>query len=114
MEEKNAFETTHKLILQLLSEHKIAGVRVDHVDGLYDPEEYLKQLRKAAPQMYIVVEKILFKVAKTCRKRGLFRGPLGTIFSTNSTGYLWRNKIKQKLTPSTKSFLKQKKIWQIY
>ncbi len=60
MEEKDAFETTHQLILKLVSEGKATGLRVDHVDGLFDPEQYLKWLREAAPQTYIIVEKILF------------------------------------------------------
>ncbi len=59
MEAPNAFETTHKLISQLLFEHKIEGLRVDHLDGLWDPEEYLCKLRSIASKAYIVVEKIL-------------------------------------------------------
>ncbi len=59
MEENKVFEVTHELIGQLLRENKVAGLRVDHVDGLYDPEEYLQWLRRLAPDAYIVVEKIL-------------------------------------------------------
>jgi (1->4)-alpha-D-glucan 1-alpha-D-glucosylmutase len=59
MEEMNVFEATHQLIAQLLSESTVTGLRVDHIDGLYDPEQYLKRLRKLAPDAYIIVEKIL-------------------------------------------------------
>ena len=59
MEENNVFEEIHRLIHQLLTEKTVTGLRVDHVDGLYDPEEYLKRLRTLAPDAYIVVEKIL-------------------------------------------------------
>ena len=59
MEQDNAFETTHELIIHYLSENEFAGVRVDHIDGLFDPEKYLNRLRKAAPNAYIIVEKIL-------------------------------------------------------
>ncbi len=59
MEQKNAFETTHMLITQLLSDNKFDGVRVDHIDGLFDPEKYLNKLRETAPNAYIIVEKIL-------------------------------------------------------
>jgi (1->4)-alpha-D-glucan 1-alpha-D-glucosylmutase len=59
MEEMNVFEATHQLISQLLSENTVMGLRVDHIDGLYDPEQYLKKLRKLAPDAYIIVEKIL-------------------------------------------------------
>ncbi|HVW34755.1 MAG TPA: malto-oligosyltrehalose synthase, partial [Acidimicrobiia bacterium] len=33
--------------------------RVDHVDGLRDPDGYLQRLRRLAPSAYVVVEKIL-------------------------------------------------------
>jgi (1->4)-alpha-D-glucan 1-alpha-D-glucosylmutase len=59
MEEMNVFEATHQLIAQLLSENTLTGLRIDHIDGLYDPEQYLKRLRKLAPDAYIIVEKIL-------------------------------------------------------
>ena len=42
-----------------LTEGVIDGLRVDHPDGLRDPEEYLERLRDAAPEAWIVVEKIL-------------------------------------------------------
>src|SRR5690606_3140387 len=50
----------HQLIKKLLKDDIFQGLRVDHVDGLYDPESYLTQLRElAGPQSYVVVEKIL-------------------------------------------------------
>src|SRR5690606_5463649 len=50
----------HQLIRKLLKDDVFQGLRVDHIDGLYDPEGYLQQLRQlAGPQTYIVVEKIL-------------------------------------------------------
>src|SRR5690606_9650166 len=52
----------HQLIKKLLKDDIFQGLRVDHVDGLYDPESYLTQLRElAGPQSYVVVEKILEK-----------------------------------------------------
>ena len=43
-----------------LSDHDaFAGVRVDHVDGLADPEGYLRGLRSAIGDRWLVVEKIL-------------------------------------------------------
>ena len=37
----------------------MTGLRIDHVDGLADPAGYLARLRAEAPDLYIVVEKIL-------------------------------------------------------
>jgi (1->4)-alpha-D-glucan 1-alpha-D-glucosylmutase len=58
-EKSTVFEETHRLALNLLSSGKIMGLRVDHIDGLYDPEEYLHTLRKLAPDAYLLIEKIL-------------------------------------------------------
>ena len=40
----------HQLVLHLLAEKKVTGLRVDHVDGLYDPVGYLRRLQQAASQ----------------------------------------------------------------
>ncbi|MDB5326581.1 MAG: malto-oligosyltrehalose synthase [Phycisphaerales bacterium] len=46
MERPEVFEATHQFILPLLAAGKIAGLRIDHPDGLYDPAEYLKRLQQ--------------------------------------------------------------------
>ncbi|MBF0298538.1 MAG: malto-oligosyltrehalose synthase [Oligoflexia bacterium] len=53
------FQQTHQFIAKLLGEHIIDGLRVDHIDGLRDPEQYLHHLRKLATDAWIIVEKIL-------------------------------------------------------
>ena len=45
MEDPVVFEETHALILRFLREGVIDGLRIDHVDGLRDPEGYLRKLR---------------------------------------------------------------------
>ena len=59
MEKEEVFNYAHPLILDFLRAGKFTGVRVDHIDGLYDPAEYLKRLRDRAGDIYVVVEKIL-------------------------------------------------------
>ena len=59
VENPNVFEDSHRLLLDLVGQGLIDGLRIDHVDGLRDPAAYLARLRKAAPDAYIVVEKIL-------------------------------------------------------
>jgi (1->4)-alpha-D-glucan 1-alpha-D-glucosylmutase len=59
MEDPRVFDETHALVLQLVSEGKINGLRIDHIDGLYDPLAYLTRLRGKSGDSYIVVEKIL-------------------------------------------------------
>jgi (1->4)-alpha-D-glucan 1-alpha-D-glucosylmutase len=71
MENEGVFQATHRLILELVAEGKVAGLRIDHPDGLYDPAQYFARLTNGIasalenlvnPQdkaRYIVVEKIL-------------------------------------------------------
>jgi (1->4)-alpha-D-glucan 1-alpha-D-glucosylmutase len=46
MERPDVFTATHQLVLRLLRERKIDGLRIDHPDGLYDPREYLERLQR--------------------------------------------------------------------
>jgi (1->4)-alpha-D-glucan 1-alpha-D-glucosylmutase len=59
VEEAGVFADTHRLILKLVAAGTVDGLRVDHVDGLADPEGYLERLREATGGGYVVVEKIL-------------------------------------------------------
>lgn len=47
-EDPSVFAATHQLVLRLLAEGKITGLRIDHVDGLYNPAGYLHRLQHAA------------------------------------------------------------------
>jgi (1->4)-alpha-D-glucan 1-alpha-D-glucosylmutase len=58
-EDDAVFDATHALILSWLADGTLDGLRVDHVDGLRDPEAYLRRLRAKAPSAWIVVEKVL-------------------------------------------------------
>jgi len=63
-ERSAVFEATHKLVIELFGAGLIDGVRVDHVDGLADPANYCRRLRRLLTKAggrrpYILVEKIL-------------------------------------------------------
>ncbi|MDI2125135.1 malto-oligosyltrehalose synthase [Yinghuangia seranimata] len=59
-EDEAVFAATHAVILRLVREGLIQGLRVDHPDGLADPRGYLRRLRAATSHdTWIVVEKIL-------------------------------------------------------
>lgn len=58
-EEADVFDASHARLLRLVADGALAGLRIDHVDGLRDPEAYLTRLRERAPEAWIVVEKIL-------------------------------------------------------
>ena len=60
IEDPEVFDATHAVILGMVREGRIQGLRVDHVDGLADPGAYLAELRvKVGPDIYVLVEKIL-------------------------------------------------------
>jgi (1->4)-alpha-D-glucan 1-alpha-D-glucosylmutase len=47
-EEPEVFARTHELLLRLIAEGKVDGVRIDHPDGLWDPTGYFRDLQRAA------------------------------------------------------------------
>ena len=57
-EDQGVFEQTHALVLSLVREGHVDGLRVDHPDGLADPAEYLSRLRDRGAER-VWVEKIL-------------------------------------------------------
>ena len=60
MELPEVFEYTHRLVVRMLREGQLQGLRIDHIDGLFDPKAYLEQLRaNVSEPIYVVVEKIL-------------------------------------------------------
>jgi (1->4)-alpha-D-glucan 1-alpha-D-glucosylmutase len=58
-EEDRVFADTHALVLRWLSDGMLDGLRIDHPDGLRDPEHYLRRLHTASPTNWTVAEKIL-------------------------------------------------------
>jgi (1->4)-alpha-D-glucan 1-alpha-D-glucosylmutase len=79
MERGETFEATHRLLLRLIAEGKVRSVRLDHIDGMYDPRGYCQRLLsrvrdvlaegpdgnapdpdpRAGQPIYLLVEKIL-------------------------------------------------------
>ena len=52
-------DATHAVILRQIADGTIDGLRVDHPDGLADPEGYLARLADATGDAWVVAEKIL-------------------------------------------------------
>ncbi|MER6367591.1 malto-oligosyltrehalose synthase [Streptomyces mirabilis] len=59
VEDPEVFTATHAKILELLDEGVVEGLRIDHPDGLADPDAYLRRLHEATGGRWTVVEKIL-------------------------------------------------------
>ncbi|HKH01446.1 MAG TPA: malto-oligosyltrehalose synthase [Bradyrhizobium sp.] len=95
VEDPTTFEAIHRLVEKLIAEGKLAGLRLDHIDGLRDPAQYFQRLRRLivkalgseAQPFYTVIEKIL----EPDEKLPAFPGVHGT------TGYEWLNAITRVL-----------------
>ncbi|MEO8351136.1 MAG: malto-oligosyltrehalose synthase, partial [Chthoniobacteraceae bacterium] len=69
MELPEVFDAAHQLLLELIGTGVVDGVRIDHIDGLAHPREYLATLQEKAARVleqpstphaiYLLVEKIL-------------------------------------------------------
>ena len=70
MEDEAVFDCVHRFVLELVARGATTGLRVDHVDGLFAPGEYLRRLQEKAAAalgapsnearpLYLVAEKIL-------------------------------------------------------
>ena len=59
IEDERVFADVHALPLRWVRRGQLDGLRIDHPDGLRDPKQYFNRLREAAPEAWIVVEKIL-------------------------------------------------------
>jgi len=60
MEDEQVFMDHHRQLYELYRKGCIQGFRIDHIDGLKNPAEYIKRLRLLfGEDCYIIVEKIL-------------------------------------------------------
>jgi (1->4)-alpha-D-glucan 1-alpha-D-glucosylmutase len=60
MELPELFERTHRMLFGLVRRGDVQGVRIDHIDGLFDPRAYCERLQQRfETPVYVVVEKIL-------------------------------------------------------
>jgi (1->4)-alpha-D-glucan 1-alpha-D-glucosylmutase len=90
VEREFVFDETHALILKWLKQGVLDGVRVDHPDGLRDPQQYLERLRERAPEAWIVGEKIL-EPGEWLREEWPIEGTTGYDFMNVAMGLLVHN-----------------------
>lgn len=95
VEETRTFEAIHRLISRFIADGHLQGLRLDHIDGLRDPQQYLRRLQSLVRNIrpvnnsafYVVVEKILAEGERLPRFPGVF----------GTTGYEWLNIISRLL-----------------
>jgi (1->4)-alpha-D-glucan 1-alpha-D-glucosylmutase len=89
VEDVRVFEAIHRLVGRLIAEGRLQGLRLDHIDGLRDPQQYAARLGRLIGnsrtadhnKFHVVVEKILADGEPLPRLAGI----------AGTTGYEWLN-----------------------
>jgi (1->4)-alpha-D-glucan 1-alpha-D-glucosylmutase len=83
VEQPELFDATHRLVFGMIDHGQVDGLRIDHIDGLFDPAAYCTALHeRGGAALYILVEKIL------ARYERLPNWPID-----GSTGYDFTNQV---------------------
>jgi len=87
VEMPEVFEASHELLFKMMERGDVTGVRIDHIDGLWNPHEYLAKLRASFPDnpFYLVVEKIL-AANEWMPSEWPVQGTTGYEFASDATG----------------------------
>ncbi len=85
IEDPSVYKDTHSLVEDYIKKGYFSGLRIDHIDGLYDPARYLRRLRRMAGDRYILVEKILTEGESLPESFPV----------AGTTGYDWLNRINR-------------------
>jgi (1->4)-alpha-D-glucan 1-alpha-D-glucosylmutase len=114
MELPEVFEATHRLIFELIKSGAVTGVRIDHVDGLWNPREYLEHLQCKVGELtgnpdggcglYLLVEKILMSGEKL-RPEWPVNGTTGYDFTNQVTELLVDREAEKALTETYQRFI---------
>jgi malto-oligosyltrehalose synthase len=101
MDEAGVFDSTHRLIFELVERGMIDGLRIDHVDGLYDPQAYLERLQTKS--LYVVVEKILAPYERLPETWPV-QGTTGYEFAALTTSWLVCSEYETRMTRRYRQF----------
>ena len=103
MEDDEVFWDTHRLLGELLTKEGIDGVRIDHIDGLADPHQYLGRLKELGAA-HIWVEKILAD-GETLPAGWPVEGTTGYRFMNDAMGVLLNPEGEQALLRTYRRFV---------
>ncbi len=104
VEDYEVFKYSHETIFNLKEKGILTGFRIDHIDGLFDPEQYLKRLNHHAPETYVVIEKIL-EYSENLKEDWPVCGTTGYDFLNFSNNLFCNRKNEKKLTNAYEKFL---------
>jgi (1->4)-alpha-D-glucan 1-alpha-D-glucosylmutase len=120
IENPKVFEARHAPVFRLMKEGAVDALRIDHIDGLRDPREYLSALRKRIDEIsppnngrlepYVVVEKIIC-APETLPQEWPVAGTTGydfvnavNLLLVEPAGYRYLERLYQRLTGDESSF----------
>ena len=97
VEDMRAFTAVHHLVMRLIAENRLHGLRLDHIDGLQNPLQYAERLQRIVRRVrrparsrrpfYVLIEKILGEGEPLPKLPGV----------AGTTGYEWLNTISRLL-----------------
>ncbi len=103
-EDPRVFQRVHGKILELARAGVFTGLRVDHIDGLHNPRQYLLRLQQEAPEAYLVVEKIL-ELYEFLRTEWPIQGTSGYKFCNYVNGIFCRRESEKAFTDLYHEFI---------
>jgi (1->4)-alpha-D-glucan 1-alpha-D-glucosylmutase len=116
MELPEVFEEAHRLVLELAASGAVTGLRIDHPDGLYLPDEYFEKLQRRAAEalgrempddgraIYLLVEKIL-SGNEQLRSDWPVHGTTGYDFMNDMIGVLVDTSAERTMTSTFRKFI---------
>ncbi|HYQ61368.1 MAG TPA: malto-oligosyltrehalose synthase, partial [Desulfatiglandales bacterium] len=111
VENEEVFRRMHSLIFGLADAGHITGLRIDHIDGLYDPKQYLTRLRARLVDLYVVVEKIL-SPGEELPLSWPVQGTTGYDFLNYVNGIFCRKEHEKKFTRLYLNFTKSRLVYE--
>ncbi len=114
MELPEVFDAVHRLVFELMASGAATGLRIDHIDGLWDPGAYLAELQRHASQLfpaagekaplYLLVEKIL-ELNERLRSDWPVHGTTGYEFANQVAGVLVDREAEEDFTSIYAKFI---------
>ncbi len=116
MELPEVFEEAHRLVFELVKSGAVTGLRIDHPDGLYLPNEYFEKLQRGCAEArgeeapadnrgtYLVVEKIL-SGEETLPNEWPVHGTTGYDFMNDAVGVLVDTSAEKAFTSAFEKFI---------
>ena len=126
-EDAQVFRDTHRLIIDLVAENRIQGLRIDHPDGLFQPTHYFRKLQEEAARakgwpnwdwqqanndrplgsdrlpLYVLGEKILAPYEKL-PDTWMLHGTTGYEFCNSALGVLVNHELESEMTKTYERF----------